>query len=188
MPGEIGTYLGLTGARVNAADMIYAGAATHFVSSTELSTVTGRLAAGESADTVLQSLKQDVGVAPLAQYRESIDTAFSADSVEGIISRLNRAGPFGAGAEKILSTCSPTSLKLVLRQLREGRARDLDDCLRMEFRIVAQILKGHDFFEGVRAVLIDKDNAPRWRPPRLDLVSDAEIEAFFAPSSATLEL
>jgi enoyl-CoA hydratase len=76
---------------------------------------------------------------------------------------------------------SPTSLKLALTQLRRGALWDFDECMRAEFRIVSRVVHGHDFYEGVRAVIIDKDNVPRWRPPELADVADADIEHYFAP-------
>ena len=80
-----------------------------------------------------------------------------------------------------MCTKSPTSLKIVWRQLREGAKLDFDDCMRMEYRIVSRVIEGHDFFEGVRATIIDKDGAPKWQPADLSAISDADIGAYFAP-------
>ncbi len=76
---------------------------------------------------------------------------------------------------------SPTSTKLAFRQLRAGRKLDFDDCMRMEFRMVNRVIDGHDFYEGVRATIIEKDNLPKWRPSELSAVSSDAIDAYFAP-------
>ena len=179
MPGATGTYLGLTGARIKAADMLYVGAATHFVPSTELSRGAERLAAGDAPDDVLRGSAKDAGEATLTARRAEIEAAFSPSTVEEIVARLDEAGAWGSEITRLLAKGSPTSLKLVRRALEEGKDRTLNACLEMEFQIVAEILKGHDFREGVRALLIDKDNAPRWAPTRLEEVSEANIARFF---------
>jgi enoyl-CoA hydratase len=81
----------------------------------------------------------------------------------------------------MIRTKSPTSLKIAFREVREGKMLSFDDCMRMEFRIASRILAGHDFFEGVRAALVEKDNAPRWRPSSLGEVTDDAVGAYFAP-------
>jgi enoyl-CoA hydratase len=187
MPGATGTYLGLTGARIRAADMLFTGAATHFIPSTELPRLTARLADGEDTDTAIATLAGDAGAPPLQRYRSRIDAAFASGSVEVIVASLGDS-EFERDAKKRIATGSPTSLKLIHRQLEEGLARDLDACLEMEFQIVGHVLKGHDFAEGVRALLIDRDNVPRWQPDRLDLVSEVELARHFLPSQYALGL
>src|ERR1019366_951901 len=83
-----------------------------------------------------------------------------------------------------ISTKSPLSLKLALAQVRRGQAWDFETCMRTEFRIVSRVIRGHAFYEGVRAVIVDKDNGPRWRPAALAEVSEAEVERHFAPLGA----
>ena len=83
---------------------------------------------------------------------------------------------------------SPLSLKLALAQLRAGQNLDFEACLRTEFRIVSRVVTGHDFYEGIRAVIVDKDHKPRWQPASLDAVSDAEVERHFAPIAVELDL
>jgi len=182
LPGEIGTYLALTGARIRPADMLYAGIATHCVPGARLSGLAPRLAQGELPDALLASLAEDPGLAPLAAHRAAIDRAFAAASVEAILESLADEGPWGEETAVLLAARSPTSLKLTLRQMREGRNLDFDSCMRMEFRLTAHVLEGHDLYEGVRALLIDKDQCPRWRPATLEAVSDAKIAQYFAPS------
>ena len=87
-----------------------------------------------------------------------------------------------------MRTKSPTSLKIALAQVRRGRDRSFEDCMRTEMRIVSRIVHGHDFYEGVRAVIVEKDNAPEWRPPLPEEVNDALIERHFAPIAEELSL
>jgi enoyl-CoA hydratase len=87
-----------------------------------------------------------------------------------------------------MRTKSPTSLKLVLEQMRRGATLDFAECMRTEFRIVSRVVHGHDFYEGIRALLIDKDQAPRWRPSALSDVAAADVERYFAPLARELEL
>ena len=89
--------------------------------------------------------------------------------------------PFGADTAAIIAAKSPTSLKITLRQLREGAKLDFRECMRLEYRIVNRVLENAEFFEGVRAIIIDKDNTPHWNPARLEDVDAAAIEAYFAP-------
>jgi enoyl-CoA hydratase len=83
---------------------------------------------------------------------------------------------------------SPTSLKIALAQLRRGRSLDFDECMRCEFRIVSRLLFGHDLYEGIRSVIIDKDQAPHWQPSSLEAVSAAEVERHFEPQTEELAL
>ena len=141
-----------------------------------------KLASGDAPDAALSGLAADAGEAPLIEPAGDIQRIFAGASVEAILSTLDSDGSEWARyVAKTLRTKSPTSLKLAYRQIREGAKRDFDDCMRMEFRIVSRIITGHDFFEGVRATIIDKDGAPKWQPADLAGVTDAEIDAYFAP-------
>jgi len=189
LPGELGMYLALTGLRIGPADAIYTGLATDFVPAARMSGVVPRLAQGETPDAVLADLRQrPAAPAPLAAQRAAIDRAFAADSVEGILAALKDEGRWGKETVDLLMNRSPTSLKLTFRQLREGAKLDFDSCMQMEFRIVARTVEGHDFYEGVRAALIDKDQMPRWVPARLQDVSEQEIARHFAPLGDELTL
>jgi enoyl-CoA hydratase len=95
---------------------------------------------------------------------------------------------FAAANAALIRTKSPTSLKIALAQMRRGPALDFEECMRTEFRIVSRVVRGHDFYEGVRAVIVDKDQAPRWQPPVLEAVSRSDVESYFAPIAAELEL
>jgi len=192
-PGRTGRYLGLTGARLNAADALYCGLATHFVPQDRIEPLVEALRAlrwqdgGERSqiDALLASVAGDPGPAPLASRRQAIDRNFGHDSIEAILDAL--AAERGADAAWASETRdgllqkSPTSLKITLRQLDIGRGFDIDDALRLEYRLTQHVMAAHDFYEGVRAMLIDKDRDPRWRPASLAEIEEATVEAYFAP-------
>jgi enoyl-CoA hydratase len=179
LPGELGMYLALTGARIGPADMVYAGIATHFIPAAKFAAIAPRLAAGERVNDVLESMQERPGPPPLADRRAVIDRVFSASSVEALMAALHEEGAWGKETASLLAERSPTSLKLTFRQMREGRNLDFDSCMRMEYRITSRALEGHDFYEGVRVTLIDKGKRPHWQPPTLHAVSDAAIAPFF---------
>jgi enoyl-CoA hydratase len=191
-PGHIGRYLGLTGARLGPADALYCGLATHFVDRARLSELKAALtqmkwqAGREPAqvDAVLGEFTADPGPAPLAARRDIIDRCFAGDAVEAIIDALQNetADPdWAAQTRAILLTKSPTSLRITLRQLVVGKGLDLEDALRLEYRMTQHVMAAHDFYEGIRAVLVDKDQQPRWRPASLAEIDAAATEAYFAP-------
>ena len=195
MPGELGTYCALTGERMRNADAIAAGIATHYVSSTRFPELMDALCGTVPVDAVVSAFAEKLGIGPVSIYRQAIDRLFSGDSVEGIVQALDReailrsseAGWAGATSAGIRGK-SPTSLRIALAQLRHGKDWSFTDCMKAEYRIVSRIIYGHDFYEGVRAVIIDKDNAPRWKPERLAQVTDADVDSHFAPLQTELEL
>jgi enoyl-CoA hydratase len=182
-PGEIGMYLALTGARLRAADALYAGVATHLVHADARPILLDALAQGEDPGALLSEIEvRPAPEAPLAARRVAIDNIFVLSSVEEILEALDGEGDeWTQATAAAIRTKSPTSLKLAFRELREGKTLSFDDCMRMEFRIASRVLTGHDFFEGVRAALIDKDGNAKWRPATLSEVTDACIDAYFAP-------
>ncbi len=183
LPGAVGTYLAVTGARIGQADALALGLATHAVGEGACAAIVERLGAGEMLEAVLADLAVDPGPSPLDPHRPLIDDVFSRATVEEIIAALEGRSDdaFAAATLATLAARSPTSMKLALAQMRAGGKLSFTEAMRLEYRIVSRILRGHDFFEGVRAVLIDKDQAPRWSPPTLGEVSDAAIDAYFAP-------
>ena len=182
MPGEIGMYLALTGERLKTADCLYSGVATHFVPGSQTEALIAALESGTAPDLVLRSFAEHSGHAAIADNREAIDRTFSEGSVDGISAALDADGGDWARATKAtIRKKSPTSQKITFRQLREGRHLSFDDCMRMEFRMVNRIIAGHDFYEGVRATIIEKDNTPEWQPADLAQVSADDVAAYFAP-------
>ena len=188
MPGELGAYCALTGERFGVDDAVAAGLATHCVPSARFPALLEALTGTVSVDAVLAAFHTPVGEGPISARRHVIDRLFGGDSVEAILAALDgEAGARGADAEwagktaGIIRTKSPLSLKIALQQVRRGKAFDFETCMRVEFRIVSRIIKGHDFYEGVRAVIVDKDNKPRWNPSALSETSEAEVARHFAP-------
>ncbi len=188
MPGELGTYCALTGERFGIADAIKSGIATHHVPSARFAALLEGLTGAVSVDAVLAAFSELPGEGLITQHKAAIDRLFAGDLVENIVAALDREAASGGGdaewARKTAATIrtkSPLSLKLALAQVRRGKDWDFDTCMRMEFRIVSRIIHGHDFYEGVRAVIVDKDNQPRWQPATLADVGEAEIECHFAP-------
>ena len=188
-PGEIGQYLALTGERLKAADSIAAGICTAFVPAAKRDELLAALKAADwsgdamrVADKVIAGLATDAGAPALPTHRAVIDRCFAGTSVEAVLAALDAdGGEFAAKQAATIRTKSPTSLKLTFRQIREGAKRSMDECMRMEWRMVNRVIKGHDFYEGTRAVVVDKDQKPQWKPPTLAAVSDADIDAYFAP-------
>ena len=182
LPGETGMYLALTGARLKSADALNSGVATHFVPAAKTETLIERLAAGDAPNAAIGALSCNTGAAPLAELRAMIDRFFAGNTIEAILSALDADdGDWSRATAATIRTKSPTSLKIAFRQLRTGRGLEFDDCMRMEFRMVNRVIAGHDFYEGVRATIIDKDQSPKWQPATLEAVSDADIDAYFAP-------
>ncbi len=188
LPGAIGTWLALTGARLKAADAYYAGIATHVVPDDRLPLLRDLLATGgEPVGTILDTLHADPGEAPVAALRDAIDYHFSHDSVEAIVASLDAGDDWARGTAATIRASSPTACKLTLRALRSGAGDDIEGALRTEYRIVSRLRGGHDFFEGVRAVLVDKDKSPRWSPGTLAEIDDASLDPYFAaPASGDL--
>ncbi len=189
-PGRIGRYLGLTGARIKAADALYCGLATHYVPEARLAALTNGLATlswrdGEErgqVDGLLAQFAAPVGPAPLADLRSAIDRCFAADTIEEIVAALEaEADDWAWEALANLAKASPTSLKITLRQLQIGARFDVAEALQLEYRMTQHIMQRHDFFEGVRAMLVDKDQAPKWQPASLAAVNDAEVDFYFRP-------
>ncbi|HEY0107277.1 MAG TPA: enoyl-CoA hydratase/isomerase family protein [Rhizomicrobium sp.] len=186
LPGEIGMYLGLTGARLKVDDLRYCKMATDADTDVGRDRIIAALVAGDVPGNLMSevtgySIASPAPLAPLSQVRKKIDDFFAAGSVEDVLSRLDAdASDWSADTARTILSKSPTATKLAFRQIREGAKLDFDDCMRMEFRMVNRVIAGHDFYEGVRATIIDRDGAPNWRPATLAEVSDADIDAYFA--------
>ena len=187
-PGELGMYLALTGARMKAADAIHAGIGTHYMPSAKLDALLECLAnadlAGnaESVDAVVAEFAEDPGPVQIREHARTIDRCFAAPTVAGIVDALEAEdGYFAIETADALRTKSPTSMLVTHRQLRGGSGLDFETVMRREYRMACAFLDGHDFFEGVRAAVIDKDRNPRWNPARLEDVGEADVARYFAP-------
>jgi enoyl-CoA hydratase len=186
LAGEIGTYCALSCERLKVADAVRAGVATHHVPAARHSELLDALCGSAPVDSIIARFAQPVGEGDAFARRSEIDRLFASAAVEDILAALDAQATGGVNAEwaaraaKAMRMMAPLSLKIALAQIRRGRNWSFAQCMQAEFRIVSRILLGHDFYEGVRAVIIDKDNQPRWRPERLSDVSPAEIERHFA--------
>jgi enoyl-CoA hydratase len=186
-PGELGLYLGLTGARIGAADAQAAGLIDGIVARADFDTLLARLAGGEPAQAAAKDFMRKVPAGELAPHLRRIDTVFSAPSVESVLERLDRDGSgFARETAALLRARSPSSLKLVFCQLAAAPGLDLKQCLALEYRVAMRVILRHDFREGVRAMLVDKDRNPRWRPASLAAVPEQDIESAFAPLAREL--
>ncbi|MGE3991513.1 enoyl-CoA hydratase/isomerase family protein [Pseudorhodoplanes sp.] len=187
LAGEIGTYLALTGERLKAADAVLAGAATHHVKSHRFADLTDALCGSDPVNAVLADFMESAGPGEVMPRRRMIDRTFSQASVEAILGALRTESQkvtdqaeWSARTLQTIAGKSPTSLVLALAQMRYGRTRSFEACMAAEFRIVSRIVYGCDMMEGVRAVIVTKDNAPRWSPPDLASVPGDLIDRHFA--------
>jgi enoyl-CoA hydratase len=186
MPGKTGTYLALTGERLKTADGVAAGAATHHVRSDRFADLRDALCGAVSVDAVLAAFAERPAKGEVAELAPVIDRLFAAARVEDILAGLDHEAGLNAGhaiwakkAADTIRTKSPLSLKIALEQMKRGAECAFDECMRVEFRIVSRVVYGHDLYEGVRAVIVDKDNAPRWQPASIAAVTDAEVARYF---------
>ena len=196
-PGNTGIYCGLTGARIKAADAHYMGIVNHIISHDQLDNVINTLAETEFTSTekhrVCEILQQFDTTSsqhpPIAEHIKEIESCFSAKSVEEIISLLHKNNSsWCQETAKILSTKSPTSLKIVLEQLKRGMHLDFANCMQMEYCLAQHFLRSHDLYEGIRAVLVDKDQKPQWDPANLADVNDEIVQAYFTSENPSLTL
>jgi len=183
-PGQIGTYLGLTGDRLKAADMLYAGAIDAYVPSAKLDALVEDLArtdgAHDSVSATIAAHAESPGEPPLAAHRAAIDRCFGHDRIEDILTSLAAEGTEWANTVMAtLEKMAPVSLKVTLEAIRRGAKLDFEDCMIQEYRLAQSMLGDDNFYEGIRAVLVDKDRNPRWTPARVEDVSDDEVERHF---------
>lgn len=187
LPDEIGTYLALTGRRIGRADAYALGLATHCIPAGEFPAIVSALADAEPVDPLLDSRHIPPGPPPIDAQRSAIREAFAAGTMEEIMARL---AIFAAGTGSEAAFCrdvqtelgarSPLSLKITLRHLRAAAAMDLKSTLEMDHRLASHCLAASDFHEGVRAVLVDKDQTPHWEPSRLEDIGAGLVERYFA--------
>jgi enoyl-CoA hydratase len=187
LPGRLGEYLALTGHRLDGAECWALQLANDYLESAALDEAKRQIAADPSkVGVILNDLGTDPPEARIQPYLDEIDRLFAADTVEGILAALDADGGEWAAAQlATLRTKSPQSMKISLRLLREGRAEtSFADEMAQEFAIGARVAQSHDFIEGVRALIVDKDNAPQWNPATPEGVSDESIDQIFAPLPA----
>lgn len=184
LPGRIGTWLAATGARLDGADCVAIGIATHYVGSDRLDALKAEILAHPSqVSTILDQANELAPESRLMAQRDRIDRLFASDAFEDILAALQADGSEWADKQfAVLATKSPQAVKVALRQLVEGAAfTDFADNMRNEYRLACHSIRRPDFVEGVRAVIFDKDNAPQWSPATPEEVDGRLIDSLFAP-------
>jgi enoyl-CoA hydratase len=180
LPFRAGVYFALTGLRADAGDALALGLAKTFVPSAAFPMLAQALESSEPLEEALARFAAPPPSSALSDEAKAIETCFKGSDRDAILEALREAATqgraFAAAARAAMQEKSPTSQAVVLKQMALGATIDFDEALRMDYRIVSRICRGHDFYEGVRAVIVDKDNRPRWAPPP----SQAEVDAYFA--------
>lgn len=203
LPGHLGEYLALTGARIDGADMLSIGLGTHYVPSEKLPELEKCLVNLKSGDkSIIREAIEDFsievqpGEKSILHLRSLIDKCFSKDTVEEIIESLIAEGniegnEFVQGTIKILKRSSPTGLKMTLKSVRQARNQTLGECLKKEFRLTLNTLRGvisNDMYEGIRAQTIDKDFSPKWNPASLSEITEEKLDLVFKAFDEKSEL
>jgi enoyl-CoA hydratase len=194
-PGQTGAYLALTSKRIKAIDTIYIGFATHFVHAATIWKLTQALAElkwelgkephAQVTDLIGQFASAAPGDSEIAPHRAIIDSAFRFDRLGDIVNELQRVdSDWSRETLKAILSMSPTSLKIALRQIRLGAKLSFGEVMTMEYRLSQACVAGHDFYEGARAVLIEKDRRPKWKPERFSDLPDSAVERYFEPLGA----
>ncbi|QFR32287.1 enoyl-CoA hydratase/isomerase family protein [Ancylobacter sp. TS-1] len=186
LPGWSGTWLAMTGARIGMSDAVALGLYTHHVPVARWPGLLAALAGGEPADAALARLAMRPPAPALQSLYPDIDRIFAGGSVDAIVIALEKVGAsegpaaeFARGQLDTIRRASPTSVHIAFQQMQRGLGADLAGCLGLEFRLVTRLLDQNDFYEGVRALLVDKDQKPAWRPARLEDVDPVAIAALF---------
>ncbi len=180
-PGAVGLYLGLTGTRVKAEDALWTGLATHFMPSSSLKLFKESLQTGASLeDALITYCKQPVNKGFLEHHEDAINDHFDKCALKDIMESLKKdPSSFAQNTYNVLKAKSPTSLAVVFRQLQQGKTLSFIERMKQEFRLSQHFLANHDFREGVRAVLVDKDHLAHWKPATLEGLDDQEIDTYF---------
>lgn len=187
-PGRIGLYLGMTGTRLGPADALWAGIATHYVPAAELGALKEALAGAAGAgdplaaiEDVLATSHRDPGPAPLAERAGAVERCFAAGTPAEVAALLGEErGTWAAQALASFAANSPTAIAVSFRQLVAGKTLCFDDAIRQEFRLACSFVAGDEFYEGIRALVIDKDRAPRWQPASFADIEPSVLDRLFA--------
>jgi enoyl-CoA hydratase len=189
-PHKIGIYLGLTGVKISYADCLALGIVQEIVEPESLDQIVSALREtiitdNNSVTKILKLFSTPVSHSELLQHQQEIEACFAKNTVEDIIKTLENYGSeWCQQTAKLLSTKSPTSLKVTLMALQKASHLTFDECMQMEYGLTCHFIKKHDFFEGIRAVIIDKDQNPHWHPITLQQTTEQEIEEYFVLQSA----
>lgn len=184
LPAKLGTYLAVTGARAALGDVVALGLGTAYVPTSHFGALFEQLVAGETPERAIKAQAVAPPASALLKERDLIARSFAAPDIATILAATeaeSAGSAFAAQTLSVLCARSPTSMAIALRQMQLGGALDFDEALVMEFGIVSRIIHSHDFYEGVRATLIDKDQTPHWRPASITDIAAAQIDSYFAP-------
>ncbi len=191
LPNRIGALLAATGRRIEAGDVVELAIAQTFVASSDLPALTAALAEAGSIDSILGRFAAPPPPGKLAAEGAAIETWFARLDRPAVLEALAKAAPdaeLAAAALKAMHATSPTAQAIALRQVALAAGHSLEETLRIDFRIASRIFRAEDMYEGVRATIIDKDHAPRWRPGPGEPIAEAAIDAYFAPLPPAEEL
>ena len=191
-PGRFGEYLGMLGERMNAADAIVMGFADTFISAAKLPELVEALVdpKGDAVGVTIAGFAEAPPPPVLINRQEAVDQIFANDSVEAILAALKTGGEeWQSKAAAAAQSRSPLSLKITLRAVRAAREMSsLEEALNLEYRLTTRLFLCGEFVEGVRALLVDKDKAPKWQPASLEAVTDEKVAEFLGPLGPGEEL
>ncbi|MBJ2208745.1 enoyl-CoA hydratase/isomerase family protein [Pseudomonas carnis] len=192
IPGELGTYLGVTGVQIRAADALYCGLADWYIDSAKLVELDQKLDGLQWHDSPLKDLQgvlaklavQQLPDAPLAALRPAIDHFFGLPDVPSIVEQLQQvtvadSHDWALTTANLMQTRSPLAMAVTLEMLRRGRHLPLEQCFALELHLDRQWFERGDLIEGVRALIIDKDKTPKWNPPTLHALDASHVDSFF---------
>ncbi|WP_010298274.1 enoyl-CoA hydratase/isomerase family protein [Candidatus Odyssella thessalonicensis] len=182
-PGYIGMFLAITGEKISGEDAIYCGIATHYLSSTKMADLRLALTQAQSTveiDAILTSVNEVAAIATLSTHQQLIDDIFGQSSLHEILAKLYQSENAKAyeWARNLSKKC-PLSMAITFTLLQNNKGLSLKQCLPVEFRLSQSFVDNYNFFEGIRALLIDKDNEPKWQPSHISQVDDIEVKAYF---------
>jgi enoyl-CoA hydratase/carnithine racemase len=195
-PGQFGVYLGLTGVRLGAADAHQLGLVKQVTLSENFQGLLTALIeadlsqdAHNHVDACLQRYAMPIQAAPIMNLQTVVDACFNHNDVESIITALTDVGDdWHTETAKSLAQKAPLSLKVTLAQIQKAKTMSITDCIRMDYCLVGHFMQDHDFYEGVRALLIDKDQKPHWQPDSLSQVSRSKVADYFECGQPELPL
>jgi enoyl-CoA hydratase/carnithine racemase len=195
-PGYLGIYLGLTGNRLGARDAEALGLVKHVIPSDKMQAVLNRLVevdlsinAHAQVDACLQHFSIIDEPAPIMELEAIIDNCFSGEDVESIFKMLSKSdNPWHGEILNTLKQKAPLSLKITLAQLQKAKSMTMADCVKMDYCLVGHFMRDHDFYEGVRALLVDKDKTPHWQPESLSMATSARVADYFECGQPELPL
>lgn len=185
LPGRFGTYLALTGSRIDLGDAAALGLVDAHVPAARFEALIARLAKGEDVKGAIAAEQAPTPESQLMKQKHFIDGCFAPDNVDAILGEIDEASYAGSGfamtTYQTIRSRSPTSLAIALKQMQLGPTPDLETALQLEYQIGQRVVRGHDYYEGVRTVLIDKGDTPHWVPDDVETIKPRDLDTYFAP-------